>query len=511
MTHGFLLNQLLMRRNFSRRHSAKYRHGYTLIEILIASVLVAALMSAVWGMMSMYNSYLTAGTGQAAEQQLVRSLWQSLSDDLQSVTRPDSGVPVFQNSLPSDPLNDFSDADSRTEFETDQPTFEVSEGISEPQSPDDSAGDSAGVMSDRSVGSSTAADNGLLSGPAGLPIRPGEIRMVGTEAAIRLSFRKLSPDPFAAGSDVSTGLSAEDMFSDGIVSDGSFQPDTDSTGIQNGSDESLEGKAPKVPQFRTIFYQFQPIGTLGASSSSLASGLYRAETETLPLNVLLSQESELTETSDSGDEASVDRTTLETLLMQQDSAATRNTESGDTSAAGLSGGSEAPPMPTTRIDRVPEVVACQFAYFDGRRWRSSWDSSTGGNLPLAVRVRLRLASPQDVAALEPAGQPVQDSLPGLRQESVPADQSAAMPAVDSNTVQENPFEKIRTRQVERIILLQPVKPPVLIPGLDADASGDTNADSAADGFGIQGAGARYFPLQVPFTVREWDGLRSRTS
>ena len=60
--------------------------GYTLAEMLIAMILVAALMSVVWGVMSMYNSLLTAGQSQTTEQQLVRSLFQIFSEDLSAVT-----------------------------------------------------------------------------------------------------------------------------------------------------------------------------------------------------------------------------------------------------------------------------------------------------------------------------------------------------------------------------------------------------------------------------------------
>ena len=48
------------------RQDTKYRtivkcHGYTLIELLIAMSLVVVLMSAVWGLMSMYSTLQTAG------------------------------------------------------------------------------------------------------------------------------------------------------------------------------------------------------------------------------------------------------------------------------------------------------------------------------------------------------------------------------------------------------------------------------------------------------------------
>ena len=73
----------------------KHRGAYTLIEMLIASVLVAALMSVVWSMMSMYNGYLTAGQSQAVEQQLIRSVLDLLEDDLQSAAIADTNPTVM--------------------------------------------------------------------------------------------------------------------------------------------------------------------------------------------------------------------------------------------------------------------------------------------------------------------------------------------------------------------------------------------------------------------------------
>lgn len=39
---------------------------------------------------------------------------------------------------------------------------------------------------------------------------------------------------------------------------------------------------------------------------------------------------------------------------------------------------------------APEVVALQFAYYDGFRWRYDWDSSVIGGLPKAIQVTMQL-------------------------------------------------------------------------------------------------------------------------
>ena len=74
--------------------------GYTLIELLIASVLSATLMTITWGLLSMYSGWLTAGRVQSEERQLKRSLLVQLQDDLESVAFVDGGRQVqFLESL----------------------------------------------------------------------------------------------------------------------------------------------------------------------------------------------------------------------------------------------------------------------------------------------------------------------------------------------------------------------------------------------------------------------------
>ena len=69
-----------------RAQSGQRRNGgYTLTEMIIAMVLVSALMSTVWGVMSLYNGLLTAGRDRTSQQQLVRSLFELINDDLTAV------------------------------------------------------------------------------------------------------------------------------------------------------------------------------------------------------------------------------------------------------------------------------------------------------------------------------------------------------------------------------------------------------------------------------------------
>ena len=77
----------------SQRLKTLRRSAYTLLELLIASILLAMLMAAVWNLMSMYSSFLIAGRSQAAEQQLSRSLMDLVATDLRA-TAPAQFEPV---------------------------------------------------------------------------------------------------------------------------------------------------------------------------------------------------------------------------------------------------------------------------------------------------------------------------------------------------------------------------------------------------------------------------------
>ena len=83
---------------FPRQDSVQsHRRGaYTLIEMLIASGLVAVLMSAAWGLMSLYTGMLSAGRSGAAEQQLARSLFRLMADDARQAVLPESAETLTQ-------------------------------------------------------------------------------------------------------------------------------------------------------------------------------------------------------------------------------------------------------------------------------------------------------------------------------------------------------------------------------------------------------------------------------
>ncbi len=71
-----------MLQNHHHRPSRAPRRGFTLLEVVIASLLVAVLMGAVYQALFIYRKMFERGESQTEEIQLIRTLSQQLSDDL---------------------------------------------------------------------------------------------------------------------------------------------------------------------------------------------------------------------------------------------------------------------------------------------------------------------------------------------------------------------------------------------------------------------------------------------
>lgn len=414
------------------------RGGYTLVEMLIASVLVAALMSVVWGMMSMYNSYLTAGQAQATEQQLTRSLLQMLERDLQSVSAPDTNPKV----VPS--LEMMSESSS-----LDEP----------PASPVDSfATDPLRTGTDLSL-DEPSVFAGLASGDA-LTI-PSQISLVGNSSSMKLSIEQPATDTSPVTIPTSDNPNTSASVGDPTMPAATPTPEP----IASPEDSiSVEGVAPEVAEYQTIIWQFQAPGMI-SGNQSLQAGLYRIQTESLSLQSALNQQDSLLEDTASESDASVDRTTLETLLFPPANA---QAESG-----GATPTAEAAVQNVPKFDLIPEVVSCRFEYFSGSSWASTWNSEQQQSLPLAIRVRMQLVNAADLEKLKlvfgdttSQASPLDDA---IDDRSSTASTSPATPkSTDDSKV--DPLATIRTRQVERIILLQPVIGPMPEPGTGSEVS-----------------------------------------
>ena len=416
------------------------RVGYTLVEMLIASVLVAALMSVVWGMMSMYNSYLTAGQAQATEQQLKRSLLQMLERDLQSVSTPDTNpkvVPSLERASESSALSAEPPAPLVDPFAADPLSSGTYPALNEPSV-------FAGLVTKETL------------------TIPSQVSVIGNSSSMKLSIEQPTIEASPVASQTPDNSDTTAPIVDPAITAATSTPKP----IASSEDSiSVEGVSPKVSEYQTIIWQFQAPGMI-AGNQSLQAGLYRIQTESLSLQSALNQQETLLEDSAAESEASVDRTTLETLLFPP--ANTQAESSGATPVA------EASVQTGPEFDLIPEVVSCRFEYFGGSAWASTWNSEQQQSLPLAIRVRMQLVNAADLEKLKlvfgdssSQDSPLDDA---IDDSSSTVSASPATPASKEDPTAD-PVATIRTRKVERIILLQPVTGPMPEPGTGSDAAG----------------------------------------
>jgi prepilin-type N-terminal cleavage/methylation domain-containing protein len=410
------------------------RSGYTLIEMLIASLLVAALMSVVWGMMSMYNSFLTTGQADATERQLVRSIMQLLADDLQA-------VPLGDSIRPRMTAIDISGL-APSEFHLEE-SLEADNALI--------------PLADLSDSSELVSDSDRFSAPAG-------IRLKGDSMSVHLSVERAPLQPPIVSAALSTGQELSSPDSQAAM-------DFAETEMSNITDDtSGEQIAPRVPEFQSCIWQFHsPEGT-SSGSQRMRSGLYRIELPTGTLQNVLRQQGAESNADSAGAEISLDRSVLEAVLFSP-----VEVESDARSTAGSAEPSE---RDRPRVDRIPEVVGCSFEYFAGTEWRTSWDSELQHELPQAVRVRLRMMAATDLENLQRLiGEPgsTDDVLDrALDAESISDSQIAGSDLSEGAASSESAF-KIPTRQVQRIILLQSVAMALPQPG-NSDPAASNPAD-----------------------------------
>ncbi len=370
--------------------SVSARSGYTLIELLIAAVLVSALMSTVWGMMSMYNSLLSAGKAEVTEQQLVRSLFQLMSDDFSTVLTPAESrqvtTPAFTDNG-SESVNLFSDLENEELF------------------------------SEQSVFASSSQ-----------PTNPAAPIFLGTSTAIRITTHRIVPQRRDSNVDLLSELGGG----------------SNATGGADG-----ESQSPTVSEFQTVVYQFQFSGENAADS--LPSGLYRIQVDSLDLFSLLNDRSTLQE-SLSTDDVQVDRLTLESLLFPQQD---RLDELADSEFE--------TDVIAPHYDLVPEVVGCEFEYFDGTTWASRWPvgEHSDDSYPAAIRIRLDVINTKELEKLTAVEAPAQESQE-IEQElndsfSAEQDVSESSPGLSNEESAQSdlsPLAGITPRSYWRIILLE---------------------------------------------------------
>ncbi len=403
----------------------KQRAAYTLIELLIAAVLTASLMTVIWGLLSMYNGWLTAGRVQSEERQLRRSLRVQLQADLEAVALTDSARET--RFLESAAESTLADQETLAEDAVEDPLVTA--------------------MEPRLEAEDLSSWLQSLQLPAERPGVP-PVSLLGTSTLLRLVLpaRLEEVDSRTA----QPGVAAVQDPVDDVPAGSQLQLSQDQLSQdQLSQDQPAQNQPSPV---RIVLWQFRPWGagltdvTSAENADTTLEGAAASQLQ-LPPSGLTRQE--------------WDGVTLLQLARQQgvdNTAAPLSMESGATSAATLM--ESAVPLDQ---EHIPESVAVEFAYFDGRTWQSSWNSTAQAGLPVAVRLRMWMVSSADAERLMKPAESTGLSAPSAGS-SVPAAEVVS-PAVQADTV-------VPLQLVETLLVLQPISG--AMPGLtDPEAAAET--------------------------------------
>lgn len=376
----------------SQRPKTLRRSAYTLLELLIASILLAMLMAAVWNLMSMYSSFLIAGRSQAAEQQLSRSLMDLVATDLRA-TAPAQFEPVTVT------LERSHDDSKRT--------LSTSDARSRPMRFPSAA------TSEFPDNSEWPNDDDALSA-SGVPLP--EIAFSGNDRSLTLMC--LQREPNFEGRRTNDGDDLANLTEAPL-----------DVGLADLATRSGNGLAPAravAPEWTQVIYQFIPPRTERRDDRELPPGLHRFE---IPVEYL-----GLVTQIDGGRDAGIADAAMDPLGKFP-------SEFADSIEMLLEQGVE-----EISHEHVPEVVACRFEYFSGSDWRRDWGHAPDSPRPTAVRISLRLLSTTEHRELSNLlGSDDADA-------ALTGDPTLAEPALDEPG-SADPFDAFDPRLYRRTILL----------------------------------------------------------
>ncbi len=339
------------------RHRRRTTSAFTLIEVLLTSVLAATLLAALWTLLSMHLKMFDTGQTRTEQSQLARTLLQQISDDLHSVVQPPPPVPplpVLAAAMLTGGSSPPAAAQSGNSNATPKlgPTTTLA-----PAPPQPSAPSPAG----NTTSAATVAGSPATASVSGQP-------PIGAANPSR---------PTAAGDGVAvtSSLRPSGLFG----TENSLQIDilqATTVAAEDSQDRTAPGAiAPsRAVELRTVVYSFQesrdPQHPLGEAHLCLTR-----------------REIDWEQSHPAAKNASVRRPGQSGMIARTESGQSAAPVALDPLSGGRSEASSA---------SVPEVMQFAMRYFDGTTWSGQWDSAARQGLPVAVEVAMQLRSFEEI-------------------------------------------------------------------------------------------------------------------
>jgi type II secretory pathway pseudopilin PulG len=326
--------------------------GFTLVEVMLTTVLAAVLLVALWSLLSMYSKAFEGGHARTEQSQLARALLEQISTDVQSVLiAPPETLPDRAGGAALKRASGAVTVSASTTLAAGNAPIDVVTPIAAPPF--------------ENVAASVTSTPNMPSDHQGITtasLRPAGI--YGTNSYLQLDLLQPALLPPA--------LDEEE---------------------RNAGDPETPSRADEL---RTIVYAFEEYRDPSNPSAVSETRLVRRELSWAQAHPAHGTETGINESLPAsvadGESLALRGSTLEPANppdpTTERAAPATTPDDEQTSVAETS---------------VPEVLAFGVRYFDGSLWSEEWDSASRRSLPVAIEVSLRLRSaeePIDPAAVE---------------------------------------------------------------------------------------------------------------
>lgn len=322
--------------------------AFTLIEVLLTTVLAATLLAALWALMSMYSKTFEVGQTKTEQSQLARALFARISEDLHGVVQPPPPappLPVLIAAVPSGPGG-------------------KSGASSPPGGQSTQRATSAATPSTPSSGNAPATSPTTKTSPTGN-------NPVGLDPATSPPANSQSPAVAGSSTVVTSSLRPSGLFgTESYLQMDILQPTVVPPEAERADGAPAPAITPsRVPELRRVAYALEDIRDPNHPLGHPRMCLTRRE---------------------------VDWEQAHPVARGAPMRRGRGEEPG----AEASATAGRPPQREPRFEgaaddtatSVPEVMWFAVRYFDGTTWTNQWDSVARKGLPLAIEVAMQLRS-----------------------------------------------------------------------------------------------------------------------
>jgi prepilin-type N-terminal cleavage/methylation domain-containing protein len=373
----------------SHRHGQ--RPGFTLVEVMLTTVLAAVLLLALWSLLSMYSKAFEGGHARTEQSQLARVLLEQINTDLQNVlvtpqSTPPTAGPGPQLTSPGAASGTVSPPQSPTTANSPSPTSPRASTAPAATTP------SATTVSPTAARPKSAAPAGPPAAPPSasppLPNQPAPFGDPNTLTGGDLATTSLRP----AGLYGSATFLQIDVVQPAMLAPKKHDPEV----------QLLDPESPsQADELKTVIYTFEEYRDPANPTVEPTTRLVRQELSWAQAHPARGSERSLTDSreplapgpTDSLTDSSGPAGLVSTKKFEP-------TQPEDPS--GIDPLSESSEFETGTATTIPEVFEFALRYFDGAVWSEEWDSASRKSLPVAIEVSFRLQSPEEAA--KPAGE-----------------------------------------------------------------------------------------------------------